>query len=69
MKESTAYLTILLVYSFVLFLLVSSWFETQEPAVVLLLSIIVVQKLLEKNRWLLDAYLKSYNGSINDKKK
>lgn len=63
MKESTAYLTNLLVFSFFLFLLITSLFETQEPAIVFLLSIITVEKFLEKNRWLLDAYLKSYNSN------
>ncbi|WP_232214225.1 short-chain dehydrogenase [Bacillus sp. SG-1] len=63
MKESTAYLTILLVFSFFLFLLITGLFETQEPAIVFLLSIIAVEKLLEKNQWLLDAYVKSYNSN------
>ncbi|TYS16181.1 short-chain dehydrogenase [Rossellomorea vietnamensis] len=61
MKEGIAYLTILLVSSFVFFLLITSWLETGEPAIVFVLIILAVDKIMDKNKWLIEGYLKRYN--------
>ncbi|MGM0846653.1 MAG: short-chain dehydrogenase [Bacillota bacterium] len=57
MKEGIAYLTILLVASFVSFLLITSWLETGEPAILFVLIILAADRILEKNMWLIDRYL------------
>ncbi|MGF2615770.1 short-chain dehydrogenase [Rossellomorea aquimaris] len=61
MKEEVAYLTILLIASFVSFFVITSWLETGEPAILFVLIILAADRILEKNRWLIDGYLRRNN--------
>ncbi|MGD6803136.1 short-chain dehydrogenase [Rossellomorea aquimaris] len=68
MKEGVAYLTILLVISFAFFLFITSWLETGEPAIVFVLIILAADKILDKNKWLIEGYLKRYNRDKSEDK-
>lgn len=68
MKEGIAYLTILLFISFVFFLVITSWLETGEPAILFVLIILAADKILDKNMWLIEGYMKRYNRDKSEEK-
>lgn len=68
MKKGIAYIIALLVITFVLFYTIASWLTTDNPAIVFFLAMIVADKILDKNKWLIEAYEEGFaSKSTNEK--
>jgi hypothetical protein len=66
MKKGIAYIIALIVISLILFYTITNWLKTSNPAIVFFLAMIVADKILDKNRWIVEAYEEGF-GSKTDK--